>query len=115
LWKSGPAALLGPTGGYLLGFVIAAWVIGLLVENYCAGKIWRLFAAAVTGMVIIYACGAIWLFNWFAVTGKAQSTATAVFGLGIAPFLLIDLLKAGVAAGIVGLISGRQKLCVVNL
>jgi biotin transport system substrate-specific component len=96
----GPAALLGPTGGYLLGFAPAAFVTGWLagrVPGVWAGR----FVAALAGVAIIYICGLAWL-------APSVGSLGAAWGLGAAPFILVDLGKALVAAAVAG--SGRTLL-----
>lgn len=59
----GLAYMMGPTGGYLLGFVIAAATMGYLAEKGWDRKITLTFLAMLTGTVIIYIPGLIWLAN----------------------------------------------------
>lgn len=58
---SGPMALFGPTGGYLVGFVPAAYVTGLLAEKGWDRRIGTTVLAMALGNVIIYAFGLAWL------------------------------------------------------
>jgi biotin transport system substrate-specific component len=83
----GLAYMIGPTGGYLLGFVFAAAVAGWLVERRrdAAG----LALAVVAGSIAIYAPGVLWLASF---VGLAKALE-----LGLMPFLWGDLLKAGLA------------------
>jgi len=83
----GIAYMLGPTGGYLLGFAFAAALAGWIVERRRDGA--GLALAVIGGMVVIYAPGALWLAGF---VGMAQAIS-----LGIVPFLLGDLLKAALA------------------
>jgi biotin transport system substrate-specific component len=88
----GPAAFFGPTVGYLIGFVPAAYITGLLAERFSIKSWWGNFAAAIVGALVIYIVGASWL-------------ATAIgwekaWAFGVAPFILWDLGKAVVAAGV---------------
>lgn len=80
--------LLGPTGGYLLAFPIAAWIAG------AAASRWRslpgIALGALLGLVVIHAGGLAWL---AALSGR--ETATAV---GLAPFFVGDLLKIALVA-----------------
>ncbi len=96
----GPAALLGPTGGYLLGFAPAAFVAGWLAERL--GGAWvGSFIAALAGVAVVYACGLAWL-------APRLGSLGAAWTLGAAPFILVDLGKALVAAAVAG--SGRALL-----
>lgn len=83
----GLAYMMGPTGGYLLGFVVAAWLVARLAKNrQFAGR----FAAMLVGLAVIYALGAAWLAKFV--------PFDQVFALGVAPFVLGDVIKAGIAA-----------------
>lgn len=83
----GLAYMAGPTGGYLVGFAIAAWLVGRIAD-------WRQDAqamalAALSGMVVIYACGWLWLASLIG--------AEPAFVHGIVPFVFGDLLKTALA------------------
>jgi biotin transport system substrate-specific component len=90
--SSGVLHLLGPTGGYLLAFPVAAGVTGL-VAGRGAGAL-RVLLACGLGMVIIHAGGAAQL----AVLGRDAGLALRV---GFVPFLTGDLIKVGLAAAVV--------------
>jgi biotin transport system substrate-specific component len=96
----GQAALFGPTGGYLLGFVAAAFVAGLLVER-AGSRLWQRWLAGVAGIAVIYAFGVPVL----ALTRGL--TLEQAFIAGAAPFLVPDLAKALLAAA---LAEGGRKL-----
>jgi biotin transport system substrate-specific component len=86
--KHGWDVFSGPTGGYLVGFIVAALVIGWLAER----PHWdRRFASAVTAMltgsVIIYAFGLVWLQH--TIHTDLEGTLEA----GLYPFIVGDLLK----------------------
>jgi biotin transport system substrate-specific component len=87
----GIARLLGPTGGYLLAYPLAAAVAGFVSQRFpqAAGRI----AAAALGMVVIHAGGVAQL---ALLTGSVSAAAA----LGSAPFLIADAVKA-VAAGLI--------------
>lgn len=90
---SGPAVLLGPTGGYLLGFVLAAGVVGMLTGSRRGVPALTLAMAA--GVALIYGCGATWLAVWTHVTrGLPWPEALAqALALGVAPFVIGDVVK----------------------
>jgi biotin transport system substrate-specific component len=90
--SAGPVHLLGPTGGYLLAFPVAATLVGALVERW-SGVLATLLACAL-GMAVIHAGGVAQL----AVLGGDPAAA---FRLGFVPFLTGDLLKVGLAAAVI--------------
>jgi biotin transport system substrate-specific component len=90
----GLAYMLGPTGGYLVGFALAAAVTGWIAGH--RRDFLALVAAALAGTATIWICGLLWLAT---LVGFQQAIA-----LGLVPFLLGDLVKAAlaVALGIAG-------------
>jgi biotin transport system substrate-specific component len=90
---SGILHLLGPTGGYLLAFPVAAGVTGALVRRD-SGSVLRVLLACALGMVLIHAGGVAQL----ALLG---GDPTLAFRVGFIPFLTGDLLKVGLAAAII--------------
>ena len=86
----GVGKFVGPTGGYLLGFAAAAYLIGLISESG-RGRVAIDLLAMVAGTLIIYAFGVSWL---KVVTGMSFSKALAV---GMLPFLIGDALKIAAA------------------
>jgi len=81
------AYLVGPTGGYLLSFPIAAGLIGWLVERGAGRRAWRLALALVLCDALILFLGASWLHNFFGVSFRQAAL------LGFYPFLFGDILK----------------------
>lgn len=101
--RSGIGALVGPTGGYLLGFVLGAWSTGMVALRWNAisprnRRIGPYLAASfVGGIIVVHAAGVIWL------SAQSGRTLLEAFTLGSSPFLVGDLLKAVGAA----LVAGR--------
>lgn len=97
----GALRLLGPTGGYLMSYPIAAFVTGCLAERGFDRRYLTSVVAMLAGLVVVYACGAIWLGLF------ARGVATAPLGLhtalvtGVYPFIAADLVKLLAAAGVV--------------
>jgi biotin transport system substrate-specific component len=89
--------VLGATGGYLLGFLVASAVVGGLAERGWDRHLGRSLAAMALGSFIIYACGVAWL----AVAASLSLPDALAFGLW--PFLPGDLLKLAAAAALLPL------------
>jgi biotin transport system substrate-specific component len=85
----GPAHLIGPTGGYLLGFVAAAYVVGLLAERGMTVRASTTMVSMLAGMAVIYAVGATWLAIFVG--------TDAAIAAGIVPFLVGDAAKISLA------------------
>ena len=81
----------GATGGYLIGFVIAAYVVGLLAERGLERSLRTSILPFLVGTVIIYACGVAWLTVVLGDLGRALAA-------GLIPFLLGDVIKLVAAA-----------------
>ena len=95
---SGAQRLTGPTGGYLVGFLLAAYVAGRGADRYRSGKpaAWpagALFASLLLAHAAIFACGVPWL-------ARSTGWPTAIEA-GLLPFLAGGLVKALLAALIV--------------
>jgi len=82
---SGLSVLIGPSGGYLIGFIMAAFVIGEL-KKIKRGFVW-LFICLVVGTSIIYILGVVQLMNW------AKISVNQAIVIGVLPFIFGDLIK----------------------
>jgi biotin transport system substrate-specific component len=111
----GPAFFSGPTAGYVIGFAIAAYITGTLFDssrlsNMVRGnKIIAGFISGTAGLLVIYLLGSVHLFGFLYTLSGGQhilKTARSVWGLGIKPFIILDLLKILIAINI--LESGRK-------
>ncbi len=89
---SGLAYLLGPTGGYLVGFVVAATLVGLLAARGLDRRIPSALLAFLAGEIVIYLFGVAWLSVFIGI----PQALTA----GLVPFLIGDAIKLA-AAGLV--------------
>lgn len=84
-WKGGIAVVFGPTGGYIVGFIFAAFLVGWLLERSWSRRLDLTFAALLIGNAVIYAFGLPWLALF---VGWDQ-----VLQMGLIPFLPGDLVK----------------------
>ena len=104
VYGAGPAYLFGPTGGYIFGFVAAAYITGWLAERGWDRKVHTTAAAMVAGSAAIYIAGLAQLSLY---TGASNALAA-----GFYPFIITDLLKVALAA--VMLPSGWKLLNMLN-
>jgi biotin transport system substrate-specific component len=88
--NSGLARLVGPTGGYLVGFLGAAFLVGRLSERGWDRRVLTTAVAMLLGTILIYLPGIAWLSRF---VGWDR-----VLELGLAPFVIGDLLKVALAA-----------------
>lgn len=100
-WLSGATSGLGPTSGYLLGFILAALLIGHFTENYAdnPGTV-RLFAIMLTASFLIYIPGVLWLNLYLNLAKQQSATLLTSIQIGILPFISGDIIKAAAATGI---------------
>lgn len=106
LMSGGLGIILGPTGGYIIGFLPTAIIIGYYLEHYGFTKIHAIIANLI-GMIITLAFGTIWL------KFVADLTWSAAFIGGTLPFIIVGIIKA-VAAAIAGVIV-RERLIQAKL
>jgi len=90
--KAGIGTLFGPTGGYLIGFIAGAYIIGKIVEARREPSLAWIALALIAGNLVIYTLGTIQL---SIVTHFSLLKSLMV---GVAPFLIGDLLKLLTAA-----------------
>ena len=102
-FQGGIGALLGTTGGYLLGFLLTA-LIEWGMEARFGSKTGVFLLSAVLGMLVCYAFGTAWYLVVYARTKGAISLATAL-GWCVVPFLIPDAVKIALAV----LLRGRLK------
>ncbi|WP_274425038.1 biotin transporter BioY [Chelativorans sp. YIM 93263] len=89
----GLAYMMGPTGGYLLGFVAMAAIVGSAADRGWDRSVVKLFGAMLAAEVVMMALG----FAWLAVLLGAGNAWT----FGVLPFILPDLMKVALAACLV--------------
>ena len=89
--KAGVAVIAGPSGGYIIGFILAAALVGYLAERGWDKNMGKMIVASLLGAVVLYIPGLIWLHN------AAPDWATT-FAWGLTPFVVGDIAKALLAA-----------------
>jgi len=89
----GLAYMMGPTGGYLVGFVAGAYVVGWLAERGWGQSVPRLFVAMFVGHVVLLGFGYLWLASLIG--------ADKAWMLGIVPFYAATVFKTALGAAVV--------------
>ena len=82
--------LVGPTAGYIYGFIAAAFIVGWLIEHGWKQNYFTVAAALLIGNLVIYTFGLSWLSNFV--------NLNSLFTVGFFPFILGDLIKIVLAA-----------------
>lgn len=97
---AGIGGLMGPTGGYLIGFLVAAWLVSVLKGNDNAG--WaRLFGAGLAGVTVVLLLGVCWRFVAAKSLGLSDVGVTTVVMASVIPFLLKAILEVGIVVALV--------------
>ena len=86
----GIARLAGPTGGYLIGFVAAAFIVGWVAERGWDRRVWTAALAMLAGSIVIYIFGISWLAHFVPAGNLLQ--------VGLYPFIVGDIVKIVAAA-----------------
>ena len=94
----GAGRLFGPTGGYLMSYPLAAFVAGALARRGFDRRYLTSIVAMALGLMVIYACGTLWLA--YASAGRTAVGLASAFATGVAPFVIADVVKLAAAAGI---------------
>ncbi len=100
--QAGVGMLFGPTGGFIVSFIVGSGVAGYLTEHSSNKSLGRNIAYMVFSMLVIYVVGAIgFMFNFTYFLNKPM-TWEKTFILAVAPFLPFDIIKAVIAAYVGG-------------
>ena len=91
-FRGGVSVFFEPTGGFLLGFLLFAPVVGWL----CKGGFWQRFLAMLFGLVLLYAVGTVWFATL--TSGAELSGFAAALSVCVLPFLPFDIAKLLLAA-----------------
>jgi biotin transport system substrate-specific component len=89
----GIARLVGPTGGYLLAYPVAAYITGRLASHGYDRRYVTSLLAMLAGLVTIFAGGVLWLAYFASGPGQSPIGLQAALAAGLYPFIFADLLK----------------------
>lgn len=101
-WFSGWASGVGATGGYIIGFVLAALFLGYFTDKYIRSRSFlsMLGLMLFANFILIYVPGLIWLRLWLGNVSSESVTMATLLGMGAIPFIVGDITKAVLAAAI---------------
>lgn len=110
-WSGGLASLTGATGGYLIGFIVASFVVGYAVDKYSlsrnfSGMLGLLFFA---NFVLIYGFGLANLYIWTSVVGGTSIGLLELLMMGAVPFVVGDVFKLVVTSGLATWLTPKKK------
>lgn len=104
-WFAGTSAglgtILGPTGGYVVGFVFAAALVGYLVDRHVEVRsLPALLALFLVANFVIYGVGLPWLYGWLTLVNGSPLAVMELLAMGLFPFVVGDLVKIIGAAAV---------------
>ena len=97
-FKSGFGVLAGPTGGYIVGFVFTALIVGF-VSDKMKVRLWAVAIAMVVGIAVCYMFGTAWFYVYM--QSKKAVTLSYILGLCVVPYIVPDVVKTVVACVLV--------------
>lgn len=99
-FSGGVGKLLGPTGGYLIGFIFIGLIAGFFADRF-KGNIYMYFIGITLSNIVNYIFGSVWL------AYQANLSIKAALMTGVVPFIVPDLVKAVIAI-LIGMIIKKQ-------
>lgn len=109
-WSGGISVLAGPSGGYIIGFILAALFLGHFTDKYIRSRSFlSMFALMLfANFVLIYVPGLLQLGLWLNLVKGDPATFSALLSMGALPFIAGDITKAVAAAAIARGITPKQ-------
>lgn len=96
-FKGGIGVLFGATGGYIIGFIFTAIIVGIASDKF--SKIWALVLAMALGVLVCYIFGTAWFAFVYAKANEPAALKT-ILGWCVLPFLIPDAIKIVLAAAL---------------
>ena len=109
-WSGGMGHLAGPTGGYIIGFILAALFLGHFTDTYIRSRSFLSMLALMlfASFVLIYGPGLFQLGLWLRLVNGEPVAFTTLLSMGAIPFIAGDITKAVIAAAIARGVTPKQ-------
>ena len=109
-WFNGWTSGLGATGGYLIGFILAALFIGYVTDKYIKSRyfISMLGVMLFASLILVYVPGVIWLSVWLNAIGGESVGIVPLITMGVVPFIIGDTVKCVAAALITKAVTPKK-------
>lgn len=109
-WSGGFSVVIGATGGYLLGFILASFFLGYFVDKYIRARTFFSFLVLLffSNFVLIYIPGLFQLYLWLKFSIGSNISFAHLLMIGAVPFIIGDILKIVITAVIARTITPQQ-------
>ena len=106
----GLSAIAGPTGGYLIGFILAALFLGYIVDRHAKTRSIRnlLILMGFADFVLVFGPGLLQLHLWSNMVGKGAIGFPALLTMGLIPFIPGEIIKLVAAASAAWVLSSKK-------
>jgi biotin transport system substrate-specific component len=110
-FKGGFSVILGPTGGYLVGFVMASFVIGYLYDHFASSRNFLKITGILllVNFIFVYTPGLIQLSIWTKVVKGNFPGFFELLSMGFLPFIIGDFIKVLISSGIIKVIGTKRN------
>lgn len=107
-FTAGVSRLMGPTGGYLIGFIFTALIVGAATELF-GDKIWVYAVSMIVGIAVLYAFGTAWYVIVYNGGNADTVTVSSALAACVVPFIIPDLIKISLATFFCSALKKRIK------
>lgn len=109
-WSGGVSVVVGPTGGYLIGFIFASFFVGYMLDKYVSARSFLSLSVIMVfaNFFLIYIPGLLQLYFWLNFATKSNISFIQLLMMGAVPFIVGDIIKVASAAVISRAIAPQQ-------
>ncbi len=109
-WSGGYSVLIGPTGGYIVGFILAALFLGYFTDKYIRARSFLSMLGLMffANFILIHILGLLQLEVWFHLVKGTSPTLWELLLMGTIPFIIGDITKIVIAAVVAKAITPKE-------